>query len=39
MKIEIIELLNLVRDKKAPKNIIYGYCEYEFVERSNDYCR
>lgn len=37
MKIEIIELLNLVHDNKAPKKILYGYCEYRFSEEENDY--
>ena len=37
MKIKIIELLNLVYEKKAPKKILYKYCEYEFNSVSNDY--
>ena len=37
MKIEIIELLNLVHDNKAPKKVLYGYCEYRFSEEENDY--
>lgn len=37
MKIEIIELLNLVHDNKAPKKILYKYCEYEFSPEINDY--
>lgn len=34
---KIIELLNLVYEKKAPKRILYKYCEYEFDIESNDY--
>jgi len=37
MKIKIIELLNLVYEKKAPKKVLYKYCEYEFDEGINDY--
>lgn len=37
MKITIYELLGLVKDGKAPKKIIYGYCEYEFVKGFNNY--
>lgn len=37
MKIKIIDLLNLVYEKKAPKKILYKYCEYEFDEESDDY--
>lgn len=35
--IKIIDLLNLVYEKKAPKKILYKYCEYEFYKRNNDY--
>ena len=37
MKIKIIDLLNLVYNKKAPKNILYKYCEYELNLEINDY--
>ena len=37
MKIKIIDLLNLVYEKKAPKQVLYKYCEYEFNSVSNDY--
>jgi len=37
MKVKIIDLLNLVYNKKAPKKIMYKYCEYEFNLVSNDY--
>ena len=37
MKVKIIDLLNLVYNKKAPKKILYKYCEYEFNLVSNDY--
>lgn len=34
---KIIDLLNLVYEKKAPKKILYKYCEYEFDEFFSDY--
>ena len=34
---KVIDLLNLVYKKKAPKKILYKYCEYEFNEDINDY--
>lgn len=34
---KVIELLNLVYEKKAPKRVLYKYCEYEYVESINDY--
>lgn len=34
---KIIDLLNLVYEKKAPKKILYKYCEYEFEELYDDY--
>jgi len=37
MKIKIIDLLNLVYERKAPKRILYKYCEYEFDIENNDY--
>lgn len=37
MKIKIIDLLNLVYEKKAPKQVLYKYCEYEFNYIANDY--
>lgn len=37
MKIKIIDLLKLVYKKKAPKKILYKYCEYEFCSAINDY--
>ena len=36
-KIKIIDLLNLVYEKKAPKKILYKYCEYEFNPYEEDY--
>lgn len=35
--IKIIDLLNLVYEKKAPKKILYKYCEYEFNPYEEDY--
>ena len=35
--IKIIDLLNLVYENKAPKKILYKYCEYEFDKEANDY--
>lgn len=37
MKVTIYELLGLVKDGKAPKKILYTFCEYEFDEEENDY--
>lgn len=37
MQIKIIDLLNLVYEKKAPRKILYKYCEYEFNYVANDY--
>lgn len=37
MKVTIYELLGFVKDGKAPKKILYKYCEYEFDEEENDY--
>ena len=37
MKLKIIDLLNLVYNKKAPKKIMYKYCEYELNPEINDY--
>ncbi len=37
MKIKVIDLLNLVYEKKAPKKILYKYCEYKFCSAINDY--
>lgn len=37
MKIKIIDLLNLVYENKAPKKVLYKYCEYEFNYIANDY--
>lgn len=34
---KVIDLLNLVYEKKAPKKILYKYCEYEFSHGINDY--
>lgn len=34
---KIIDLLSLIYEKKAPKKILYKYCEYEFDEEINDY--
>ena len=34
---KIINLLNLVYEKKAPKKILYKYCEYEFSSFFEDY--
>lgn len=34
---KVIELLNLVYEKKAPKKILYKYCEYEFDSYKEDY--
>lgn len=34
---KVIDLLNLVYEKKAPKRILYKYCEYEFDYDINDY--
>lgn len=34
---KVIDLLNLVYEKKAPKKILYKYCEYEFSCGINDY--
>lgn len=34
---KLIDLLRLVYEKKAPKRILYKYCEYEFDEKLNDY--
>lgn len=34
---KVIDLLNLVYKKKAPKKILYKYCEYEFSHGINDY--
>lgn len=34
---KVIDLLNLVYEKKAPRKILYKYCEYEFNPISNDY--
>lgn len=34
---KVIELLNLVYEKKAPKKMLYKYCEYEFIPEANDY--
>ncbi len=33
----IIDLLDLVYEEKAPKKILYKYCEYEFDSYSEDY--
>lgn len=35
--LKIIDLLNLVYEEKAPKKILYKYCEYEFNSDINDY--
>lgn len=35
--IKLIELLNLVYENKAPKKILYKYCEYKFDKETNDY--
>lgn len=37
MKIKIIDLLNLVYEKKAPKKIIYNNVLFDFDEENNDY--
>ncbi len=37
MRIKIINLLNLVYKKEAPKRVLYKYCEYEFDKEANDY--
>lgn len=37
MKIKVIDLLNLVYEKKAPTRILYKFCEYEFDKEENDY--
>lgn len=37
MKIKIINLLNLVYKKEAPKRVLYKYCEYEFNSYEEDY--
>ena len=34
---KLIDLLNLVYEKKAPKKILYKYCKYEFDEVARDY--
>lgn len=34
---KLIDLLNLVYEKKAPKKVLYKYCEYEFNSNINDY--
>lgn len=34
---KVIDLLNLVYNKKAPKKILYKYCEYELNPEINDY--
>ncbi len=34
---KVIDLLNLVYEKKAPKKILYKYCKYEFDEETRDY--
>lgn len=39
MKIKIIDLLNLVYEKKAPKKVKYKNDEWEFYKESNDYLR
>ena len=35
--IKVIDLLNLVYEKKAPNKILYKYCEYYFDKENNDY--
>lgn len=34
---KVLELLTLVYEKKAPKRILYKYCEYEFNSVTNEY--
>lgn len=34
---KVIDLLNLVYEEKAPKKILYRYCEYEFDAYIEDY--
>lgn len=36
-RMKVIDLLNLVYEKKAPKKILFKYCEYEFNSNVNDY--